>query len=730
MRTSGGTILLGWILLGGAIAPAPAAASPFWVFFRDRGPDPLPGTRLNCAPAAPAEERGFLGPERALEVARALPREAWACRARGQGRALPDEHDLPPLEPYVRRVAEYGRLRHVSRWLNAVSVDLDAADPARLEALRALPFVRTVRPVAVARPTSVGPSWDEAGNPLEVVLEPQVRSIQGAAGGARAPAGFEYGLLDYGSCLGQLTEIGVPALHALGYSGNRVRAMMIDTGFRKDHEAFARSELVAEWDFIFEDGNVQNEAGDLEWQHNHGTATWAIAGGYAPGVLIGPAYGAPFWLAKTEDVGSETRAEEDNYVAALEWAELSGVALTTASLSYVCFDDEFCYEIEDKNGDTAVISIAIDIAAAHGILCINSQGNYGCAPVSLGTPADADSVIAVGAVDSLNQIASFSACGPTYDGRLKPEVVARGVLARTASATEVNTYGWGSGTSFSGPLVAGAAALLLEVHPEWGPMEVRAALMNTADRAAEPDTQYGMGRIDAGLAAASAPILYPYAFSLAAPADSAATELYRPEFTWEASGDPDHGDPLLYTLWIQNGQAPGEQWSVEAGGDTTLILPFALPPDQAYRWWVTAEDLEGHRRFSREEFIFFFAPDPSGIADGATPPADEPDGGPGAAVRLRCAPNPFRESLSFAVSATTAGMEGIDSGSESSCSWAVYDPLGRRVAHGPLAREGAAWMGVWNGRARTGTLAAPGVYYLEARLGHRVLSETILRLPD
>ncbi|MBP6875620.1 MAG: S8 family serine peptidase [Candidatus Eisenbacteria bacterium] len=713
-----------------------AAASPYWVFFRDRGPQ--------------SESISLDDPSVALAIARALPAEAWAGRARASGSrtALPDDRDLPLWPSYVDAIGARGRLRHQSRWLNAVSCELDEREA---EAVAALPFVLRVRPVAVATIASLGPEWDDRGNRLEAVLEPDQRLPGTPAFGREEPsrgsrARVAYGSLSYGASGGQLTEIGVPGLHALGYSGNGVRFMMLDTGFRKDHQALAPLARIAEWDFVFEDGNVQNEVVDHPTQQNHGTATWAIAGGYAPGVLIGPAYGASFWLAKTEDVRSETRAEEDNYVAALEWAESEGIVLTSASLSYLCFDDGFCYETEDKDGDTAVVTMALDIAAARGILCVNSQGNYGCAePTTLGTPADADSIIAVGAVDSLNAIAGFSACGPTYDGRLKPEVVARGVRTWTASGNGVDLYGFGSGTSFSAPLVSGAAALLLEAHPEWGAMDVREALMATADRAAEPDSQYGTGRIDAYQAALSQPLLYPYPFSLVSPADSAVTGLFCPQFVWRASADPDWGAPLAYTLWLE-GLESRVIWAVEAGNDTSVTLPFVLEDELQFRWWVTADDPEGHRRVSRERFALFFSLDPAAIGEAgadvqARPAGEHERAGHAGPLLTVCSPNPFRESITFTVQPSTIektpvlsrdeqSRQANESAAVSRNAWTVYDPLGRRVSEGTFVRAGDRWRGSWDGRARNGAPAEPGVYYLEARLGHQVARETILRLPE
>ncbi|MCK4305118.1 MAG: S8 family serine peptidase [Candidatus Eisenbacteria sp.] len=677
----------------------------YWVFFN---------SRVSRDPST----------EEILGLARSTPPEVWARRVRAGGIALPDERDRPLYEPFVRQVAEIGRLRHISRWLNAVSVSLSPADLPRIASL---PFVAKIRPVAIATVASIGPEWDDLGRPLERTI----RSIDGtprdpsALALSAAPQSLADGRdpgLDYGPSQGQLEEISVPAVHEMGYSGNRVLMMMIDTGFRKDHEAFAETDFLAEWDFVFGDGNVQNEPEDDENQHNHGTGCWGTAGGYAPGNLIGPGYGATFALSKTEDIRSETRVEEDYYVAALEWADSLGVVLTSASLCYVCFDCGFCYEYEDKDGDTAVISIALDIAAERGILCVNAQGNYGCYMGSLGTPADADSMIAVGAVDSLGEIASFSACGPTYDGRIKPEVVARGRHTYWADAGGTNTYGHASGTSLSTPLVAGAAALLLEAHPEWGPMDAREALMQTADRAGAPDNQYGWGRINTEAALNWMPVQFPVPFSLVEPADSALVLTFAPTFIWRASEDPDSGAPLEYAIWIEDVEDPVNSCSIAAGSDTLLTLPFFLEPEKTYQWQVTVDDIAGNRRFSRETFTFLTG----GAAD--VPETGEPDRQTDTAatrLRIHCAPNPFQETLHFQVEAPGNFSSG------DALRWTVYDPLGRRVASG-LARAGGdgRCLAAWNGKAAGGKQVSPGIYYLETRSGARFARQTIVRLPQ
>ena len=396
---------------------------------------------------------------------RVVPDEhaVWRREARGRATRLPDP-DLRVSSSYLSSLKAGGAtLRTQSRWFNAVSL---AATPSQLEKIRALPFVREVRPVAVGR---------KQPDPRPVGRRPEA-----------APR------LEYGSSFNQLEMIGVPAVHDAGLSAAGVRVLMLDTGYYTDHTAFGNGRVLAEWDFINQDGETQNEPGDPDSQHRHGTATATALGGLWPGQLYGPAFACQFLLAKTEDTSSETPVEEDYYVAALEWGEAQGADVASGSLSYTDW-----YTFEDLDGQTAVVTQAVDLAVALGLSVVASAGNSrGDAWGHIGTPADAFGVISVGAVDELGQLAWFSSPGPTFDGRIKPEVTAQGVSVAAAGWDNPTSLRFFSGTSLSCPLVAGCAALLLEAHPFWTPGQVRSALMRTADRASMPDNDYGWGIIN------------------------------------------------------------------------------------------------------------------------------------------------------------------------------------------------------------------------------------------
>ena len=183
-----------------------------------------------------------------------------------------------------------------------------------------------------------------------------------------------------------------------------MRIAILDGGFNTAAPAFAGVTVTAQYDFVFGDSVVRDQPNDQPGAQFHGTAVWSLLAGRVPGRLRGVAPGAAYLLAKTEDVRSETRIEELNYVRALEWADSIGVDIVSSSLGYLAFDDGFTYSPADLNGRVAVTTVAAESAAAHGILVVTAAGNGGPRFRTLVTPGDADSVITAGAEDSLGAL--------------------------------------------------------------------------------------------------------------------------------------------------------------------------------------------------------------------------------------------------------------------------------------------------------------------------------------
>jgi subtilisin family serine protease len=448
-----------------AVAAALAAAPPgqthvAWVFFTDKGGE------TGAAPLTP----------------RALSRR----RLRGQMTVATVE-DAPLAAAYVDRVtAAVQRLRQRSRWLNAVSVE---ATVDQLEAVEALSFVASVDLVRRYR--------RRAEEPLEPDSGTRARSAGTPSRRASALA------IDYGSSAGQLAQIGVPAVHEMGFQGDGVIVAVFDTGFNSlEHEVFSSMRVVAARDFVNGDDDVADGAdrGDGD----HGTMTLSVLGGLSEGQLVGPAFGAHFVLAKTENTDSETPVEEDNWAAAAEWAEALGADVISSSLGYLQYDSPFpSYTFRDMNGQTAISTRAAEMAAARGVVVVNSAGNSGphLEHNTLGAPADGAHVLAIGAVDFAGARTGFSSVGPSADGRIKPDLAAQGQSVKVALPGTVNRYAFANGTSFSCPLAAGVVALLLQINPNAGVDDVAGVLRATASQAGVPNNLLGWGIINAHAAA-------------------------------------------------------------------------------------------------------------------------------------------------------------------------------------------------------------------------------------
>jgi serine protease AprX len=429
-------------------------------------------------------------PQPSLVSARSLERRAKVLPPS----RIVDTADLPLDESAVAQVASHvDRVRHRSKWFNAVSA---LATREQIRALGDLKCVRSVELVARFRHNG-SEQADLAG-----IVPPR----PSATGSPRVPPGGKPNggtPLDYGPSLPQAAMINVPALHELGLHGEGVLIGHFDNGYRLlQHEVFQQLHIVAGHDFVDHDNDPAPPVAAPQSYGAHGISTLSVLAGYAPGKLIGPAFGADLVLARTENDASETPLEEDNWVAAIEWADSLGVDVVSSSIGYLDYDPPNpSWTWEDMDGNTTLITRAADMAVARGIVVVSAAGNNGFdfAHNTLVAPADGDSVITVGGVfpDSVRYFSSSG--GPTTDNppRIKPDVMTMGGLDYIALATGTNQYTFSAGTSFACPLAAGVVALLLQARPSATPMQIREALRATASNAASPNNEYGWGIIDA-----------------------------------------------------------------------------------------------------------------------------------------------------------------------------------------------------------------------------------------
>ncbi len=482
---------------------------------------------------------------------------------------------VPLAAPVARAAALGARIRVRSRWLHAVSVD---APTAALRALALDPDLHRIQPLGRFR---VAPG---VGSQLE---RPRP-AVPSTTAGDSCPAGGDPVL---GPSEMPYRQLHLRPLTDAGVDGTGVRIAILDSGFDTQNAAFTGITVTAQYDFVFGDTIVRDDSADVPSAHAHGTAVWSLFAGDVPGRLHGVARGATYLLAKTEDVRSETRVEEDNYVAALEWADSIGVDIVSSSLAYLIFDNGFSYTPSQLNGDVAVTTVAADLAAQRGILVVTAAGNTGPGARSIWTPADGDSVLAVGAEDSLGTLASFSSRGPTADGRIKPDFTAPGV--DVCVATGGGAVRRLNGTSFATPLLAASAALVKQLHPMLSPMALRAAFRNWATNRATPDTFRGWGRPDVTAAA-----VFPAGISALAPVIGPLASI-TPTFTWTAGGVPPFAQPVAYRLRIAR-----DSGGIGGGGGTALVdttlndvetypLRIPLKPGAPLLWRVDATAATG-----------------------------------------------------------------------------------------------------------------------------------------
>ncbi len=438
-----------------------AADSKYWVFFVDKGS---------------STHTAFMHAAQNSVSRRALER-----RAR-QNVPL-TMHDVPVCEDYVHQVLNLGaEVIHKSKWLNAISI---VAPDSTISRVMLLPCVSRIEKV----PTFVAPMPDTTTTYNRITLDSH-----------------------YGAAAAQADAMGVRALHEAGYRGQGVFVGMLDSGFRTTGACFdsmhARGALIAVWDFVHGDSTVDYAEGDEDRTgYGHGTKTLSIIGANAPGQMVGLAPLATFALGKTENVNTERRTEEDNWIAGVEWLDSLGVDIISSSVGYTTFDaPDMSYTFEQLDGNTARTTWAADFAAFLGITMVNSAGNERDDPwAHINTPADGDSVCAAGATSFDGLVSSFSSPGPTADDRIKPDLCAPGVMVTTWNPSTDVPSSDANGTSFACPLVAGTAAVVLsKLRADGSSIEGWALielLKTSADAANVPDNDYGYGNPHAGIAA-------------------------------------------------------------------------------------------------------------------------------------------------------------------------------------------------------------------------------------
>jgi serine protease AprX len=392
-----------------------------------------------------------------------------------------DSTDLPITPRYIDsiRLAGAVTILNTSKWLNQVAIQ--TTDAAALAKINSFPFVLSSGPIAARNAQSITPVNKKLDAEFTQAPDPTTSNTVAA----------DY--YSYGQSYGQVHLHNGEFLHNRGFRGQGMQMAVLDAGFfhyltlPTFDSARNNGQILGTWDFVAGNASVDED-------YLHGMQCLSTIAANMPGVFMGTAPKASFYLYRTEDVNSEYPIEEQNWVAGIEKADSLGIDISSTSLGYFTFDNPvFNHTYADMDGNTTISAKGADLAAKKGIICVLAAGNEGNGSWHyIITPSDADSVMAVGAVSTSGVVGGFSSYGPSSDGQIKPSVAAVGVNATIAN-TSNGQPSFGSGTSFACPNMAGLTTCLWQAFPEVNNMRIISVMQESATRATNPDDRVGYG---------------------------------------------------------------------------------------------------------------------------------------------------------------------------------------------------------------------------------------------
>jgi len=378
-----------------------------------------------------------------------------------------DSTDLPVNPSYLQQIRNLGiQVHNTSKWMNGATVLL--TDSGLMSRVRMLPFVKFV---------------EYTGKLEDAVLAPNRKVIDNAT-------------FDYGIAATQINQLNGTALHNKGYRGKGIQIGVIDAGFTNvnTNSCFDSLRLQGR---LLGTKDIVNPNSNIFAEDTHGAMVLATMTGNLPGQYLGTAPDASFWLIRTEYAATEYKVETDFWTSGIEFADSVGVDMVNSSLGYYTFDDSIMnFTYADMNGKVSRASRAATMASRKGMLVVVSAGNEGNKSWHyIGSPADADGVLTVGAVTSTGTPSTFSSFGPSSDGRVKPDVCAMGTASAIVDVS--GTPGYGNGTSFASPIMAGMMACLLQRYRALGTgldiTTLRNAVLESAGLFHNPTSQMGYG---------------------------------------------------------------------------------------------------------------------------------------------------------------------------------------------------------------------------------------------
>lgn len=391
-----------------------------------------------------------------------------ALRRRAKQNLPIDSTDLPLSKKYISQIEQVGvKVIGGSKWNNTVLVKVDDQNLVRY--LRKLPFVCDSKKVFTSPDSIVPERPDKVVKDTASILRKKTNR--------------------YGAGLSQIKMLNGIKMHDAGFRGDGMLIAVIDGGFMNANkiEYLNKVNIVGTRNFVYP------YTADIYQQADHGTMVLSDMAANTDSVFVGTAPNASFLLLMSEDGRSENIVEEDYWVQAVEYADSLGADIINSSLGYTAFDDPKASHVyREQDGKTAINSRTASMIASKGMILVNSAGNEGAKTWKrINFPADARDIICVAALGSDSINARFSSVGPSFDGRVKPDVAAQGFRSTVIDGSGVVTAA--NGTSFAAPITCGMVACLWQALPEKTSYEIMDLIRKAGHHAAFPDNIYGYG---------------------------------------------------------------------------------------------------------------------------------------------------------------------------------------------------------------------------------------------
>lgn len=385
-----------------------------------------------------------------------------------------DVKDVPIFPSYIAQITNSPGITvwAKSKWLNALHI---RGSIANIQLLSALTFVSSIE---FADKTLNTNASEKGASSVEFQAVNKILETQTT--------------FSYGNSNNQISMLGGHLLHQQNFTGTGKTIAVMDAGFPGVNTATPFQRLFTN-NLLLGGYNYVGQSADVYTGGSHGTLVLSTMGGFVEEALVGTAPDASYYLFITEDIASENPIEESYWVEAAEEADRLGVDIINTSLGYFGYDNpNYSHTYQDMNGITAFASRGADVAFSRGIICVTSAGNSGStANPHIAVPAESVHTLAIGAVNAAGLYTSFSSIGPSFDGRIKPDVVAQGVQAVVANPS--GTIGLANGTSFSGPITAGMVACLWQALPTKTNAEIIQIIKQSGSLFANPTPQLGYG---------------------------------------------------------------------------------------------------------------------------------------------------------------------------------------------------------------------------------------------